>query len=121
MLQCHRLLLSNTLSFRDDHYRNILRTLRPSMNQMKTNSQFKEAMRDLNSFVDEREQALNGALEWLMKGLELSQSWIRLVPDNAVPAYLSFCESPSPDGASNIVDDCINSVQRLAITEVAEM
>ena len=121
MLQCYRLLLSNTLYFRDDHYRNILRTLRPSMNQMKTNSEFKKAMRALNSFVDGREQALNGAFKWLMDGVELSQSWIRLVPDNAVPAYLSFCKSPSPDGASNIVDDCINSVKRLTITEFAEM
>jgi hypothetical protein len=121
MLQCHRLLLSNTLYFRDDHYRNILKTLRPSMNQMKMNTEFKDAMRALNSFVDEREQVLNTTLKWLVDGLNLSQSWIRLVPDNAVPAYLSFCKSPSPDGASNIVDDCINSVRRLAITEVADM
>ena len=91
------------------------------MNHMKTNSDFKKAMRALNSFVEEREQVLNSTLKWLMNGLELSQSWIRLVPDDAVPAYLSFCESPSPDGASNIVDDCINSVKRLTITEVAEM
>ncbi len=91
------------------------------MNQMKTNAEFKKAMRALNSFVEKREQVLNSTLKWLMDGLELSQEWIRLVPDNAVPAYLSFCESPSPDGASNIVDDCIDSVRRLVITEVAEM
>ena len=78
MLQCHRLLLSNTLYFRDDHYRNILKTLRPSMNQMKMNTEFKDAMRALNSFVDEREQVLNTTLKWLMDGLNLSQSWIRL-------------------------------------------
>ena len=77
-------------------------------------------MRELNHTVEGREQVLAQTLAWLSKGVELSQAWISFVPDNQVPAYIKFCTEPSPDGA-DIVNDCVNNVKRLTITEIAEM